>query len=66
MTHHREIADLMNEHDRPELYARPVEQYEATEPLLARLWAPLVWVMVGCIGWIVAAGVVALVAGVGR
>ena len=66
MTHHREIADLLHERDRPELYRRPVEQYEAAEPLLARLWTPLVWVMVGCCGWIIVAAVVALVGGVGR
>ena len=66
MNHRDEIANLLHERDRPELYRRPVEQYEAAEPLLARLWTPLAWVVIGCIGWIIAAAVVALVAGVGR
>ena len=66
MNHNDESIDQLHDRHRPSLYRRPVEQYEDTEPLLARLWTPLVWVMVGCIGWIIAAAVVALVAGVGR
>ena len=66
MNHNDESIDQLHDRHRPSLYRRPVEQYEDTEPLLARLRGPLVWVTVGCCGWIIAAVVVALAAGTGR
>ena len=104
MTHRDEIADLLHEQDRPELYARPAglddeiaaifdeiardqrplgAEFEAAmvgqenllysneplhpvEPLLARLWTPLVLAVLGCCCSIAAGVAIGMLAGVGR
>lgn len=47
--HYREIADAEHRRDRPDLYERPIEDYEIEPPprnrFLARLWWPAVIVL---------------------